>query len=387
MPASKTIFDIIQYYAYNFIMKIAVIAGEKSGDNYGAYLIDALRRQRTDISILGTGGESIREKSDIFIEGMPSGQMGFSGVVSRLPLFYRAFNRVKDAIEREKPSFIVFIDNPGFNLKLAEVFGRHIPCFYYIPPKVWAHNYQRVKTIKKNIRAVIAIFPFEREIYEREGIPVVWFGHPVQDLINKDIPQKEAQTTPVMGLLPGSREEEVKYLLPVFLRLARKVSAARRVKVALSASDKDIRKTEEAILNKYPSGAEIEIREGNPHNVITESSIVLAASGTVNLEVALFKRPLLVFYKTTALNYLLARLMVKLEMVSPVNLLAGERVVPEYIQRFPYSKIAGDITEILDKGRLYQREMAVFTRLESDIRSSNVSAAVAAFLMQETKKR
>ena len=174
----------------------------------------------------------------------------------------------------------------------------------------------------------------------------------------------------------------MKYLLPVFLRLALKFFSARRVKVALSASENEIRKTEEAILNKYPSGAEIEIREGNPHNVITESSIVLAASGTVNLEVALFKRPLLVFYKTTALNYLLARLMVKLEMVSPVNLLAGERVVPEYIQRFPYSKIAGDITEILDKGRLYQREMAVFTRLESDIRSSNVSAAVAAFLMK-----
>ena len=360
-------------------MKIAVIAGEKSGDNYGAALIDSIRRIKPDVSVIGTGGEGIRKRADLFID-CPYGKMGFSGVLSRLHLFYRAFKEVKETIERENPSFVVFIDNPGLNLKLADALGKTHTCFYYIPPKVWAHNYKRIRIIKSSIRAVITIFSFERTLYQKEGIPAFWFGHPVTDLIKSgEVP--EGGDIPVIGLLPGSREEEVRYLLPVFIRILRYASEKRKIMALLSASDKEIRKIEEDILRK--EGEEITLFEGSPEKVIKGSSLLLAASGTVNLEVALYGKPLLVFYKTTYLNYILARLVVKLDMISPVNLIMREKVVPEYIQQFPYRKIVKEIDDILDKGLLYQREMEAFAHLKEVMGSGSVSEKVAGFLIKE----
>ncbi|MCM8829748.1 MAG: lipid-A-disaccharide synthase [Candidatus Omnitrophica bacterium] len=365
-------------------MKIAVIAGEKSGDNYGALLIDAIRKIEKDVFVIGTGGEGIREKADLFIKS-PYGRMGFSGVISHLPLFYHAFKKVKEILKKECPSFIVFIDNPGFNLKLAQVLGEKFPCFYYIPPKVWAHNYGRIRIMKKYIKAVITIFPFEEGIYKKEGIPAFWFGHPVTDLIKTEQNLKERYNIPVIGLLPGSREKEVRYLLPVFIHTVKIISKRRRVKTLLSASDMPIKRIEEEILKKYHT--EMEIIEGSPHIVIRYASVVLAASGTVNLEVALLQKPLLVFYKTKYLDYLIARSMVKLKIISPVNLLAGEKVIPEYIQYFPYRKITGDIEDILNKGALYRQEQELFSRIAEIAGRGNVSEAVAEFLIKNYAKR
>ncbi|MCM8820893.1 MAG: lipid-A-disaccharide synthase [Candidatus Omnitrophica bacterium] len=365
-------------------MKIAVIAGEKSGDNYAALLIDELIKIKKDVFIIGTGGEGIRRKADLFIES-PYGRMGFSGVILYLPLFYRAFQKVKDTIEREHPSFIVFIDNPGFNLKLAQVLGEKFPCFYYIPPKVWAHNYKRIRIIKKYIKAVITIFPFEKDIYQKEGIPAFWFGHPVIDLIKTNQSLREESDMPAIGLLPGSREEEVRYILPVFIHIVKIISKRRRVRVILSASDMPIKRIEEEILKKYHT--EMEIIEGSPHIVIKEASVVLAASGTVNLEVALLQKPLLVFYRTRYLDYLLARLMVKLDIISPVNLIAGKKIIPEYIQHFPYRKITGNIEDILDKRALYKQQKEIFSRIAEITGRGNVSEAVAEFLIKSSSNR
>ncbi|HOL22423.1 MAG TPA: hypothetical protein PLQ41_06180 [bacterium] len=359
-------------------MKISVIAGEKSGDNYGSLLIDCIRKIKPDVFVIGAGGEGIRERTDLFVD-LPYGKMGFSGVISSMPLFYRKFKEVKEILDKENPSFIVFIDNPGFNLKLAASLGEKFPCFYYIPPKVWAHNYKRIYVIKRYIKAVIPIFPFEQDIYQKEDIPVFWFGHPVIDLVKADETEKE-RDIPVIGLLPGSREEEVRYLLPVFLRILKIISGKRKVKALLSASDSAIRKIEERILKEHSTN--IDIIEGSPHSIIREVSLLLATSGTVNLEVALYGKPLLVFYKTTYLNYLLAKIMVKLDVISPVNLMLEKKVVPEYIQHFSYRRIVGDINNILDKGLLYRNQKDAFARIKIMIGRENVSERVADFLIK-----
>ncbi|MCX8083240.1 MAG: lipid-A-disaccharide synthase [bacterium] len=365
-------------------MKIGVIAGEKSGDNYGALLIEWIRKFEPDIFVIGTGGEGIRQKADLFIE-CPYGKMGFSGVITRLPLFYHSFQKVKEILEKENPAFIVFIDNPGFNLKLAGALGKKIPCFYYIPPKVWAHNYNRIRIIKRYIKAVITIFPFEQDIYKKENIPSFWFGHPVIDLI-VDGPEErqEKEDIPVIGLLPGSREEEIKYLLPVFIYTVNLLSKQRKVRVLLSASDRRIKDIEEKILKRH--NTEIEIIEGNPYNLIKKSALVLAGSGTVNLEVCLYRKPLLVFYKTSYFNYIIARLMVKLDMISPLNLILGEKVVPEYIQHFSYRAILDDIKDLLDKGILYKKQMDEFARLYGMMDGGSVSEKVAMFLLRGFQK-
>ncbi len=368
-------------------MKIAILAGEKSGDNYGALLVKNLRKLSPGIFIIGTGGAGMREGLDIFIEGLPYGKMGFSDVLKNIHRFYHSFKKIKGTLEEQNPSLIVFIDNPGFNLKMAQVLGKKFPCFYYIPPKIWAHNYNRIKTIKKYIRGVIPIFPFEEEIYRKEGVLCRWFGHPVSDLLKDLSADRQADSDkkrPVIGLLPGSREEEVRYLLPVFIKVVKKLSEKISLEVLLSASDSSIKETEESILKKY--GTSFRILEGTPHRVIEESCLVLSACGTVNLEVALLGKPLIVFYKTSVLNYLLAKIMVKLSMVSPVNLLLGEKVVPEYIQHLPYGQIIDNCLDILNKGEPYRKQMERLRSIKEQMGSLKVSEKVAGFLLKQVER-
>ncbi len=368
-------------------MKIAILAGETSGDKYGALLADSIRKIAPGAFIMGTGGEKMREHSDLYMEGLPQGRMGFSGVLADISLFCRFFRKISAVMEKERPSLVIFIDNPGFNLKMAHAIGKKFPCFYYIPPKIWAHNYGRIRIIKKYIRAVVPIFHFEEEIYRSEGIPCRWFGHPARDLVEpalQDMPEipRPDRRVPCVGLLPGSRQEEVINLLPVFVRTVKMVSQKTAVDVLLSASDADIRKTEERIMKR--ESVRFRIIEGAPHRVIRNSDLLLAASGTVNMEVALMEKPLIVFYKTSRMNYLLARIMVKLSVISPVNLVAGEKAVPEYIQRFPYARIVSDCTEILEKGPLYGKEKECFRVVRGRTGSGNVSARTAEFILRES---
>ncbi len=370
-------------------MKIVVLAGETSGDNYGALLVENIRKLSSGVFIAGTGGEKMKKRADLFIEGLPCGTMGFSGVLKNIHLFYRSFKEIRKAIEDIRPDLIILIDNPGFNLKMAQALGKKFPVCYYIPPKIWAHNYGRIKTIKKYVRAVIPIFDFEEGIYRKEGIPCRWFGHPAVDLISSSIENPERKkvggNVPVVGLLPGSRHEEVAGLLPVFIRTVRLLKQKMHVEVLLSAADAATRKTEAAILKEY--GEELEIIEGAPQPLIKNSDLLLAASGTVNLEAALAEKPLIVFYKTSALNYLLARIMVKLDFISPVNLLYGEKIVPEYVQRFPYDRIAEDCADILKRGKIYSRQAEKFRALKEKTGRGNVSAKVSEFLLGMAEAR
>lgn len=367
-------------------MKIIILAGETSGDNYGALLIESIRKLSPDTFIAGTGGSRMKQHLDIFIEGLPYGKMGFSGVLKNLPLFYLSFRKIKKSVERLKPDLIVFIDNPGFNLKMAQALGKKFLCCYYIPPKIWAHNYGRIKTIKKYVRAVIPIFAFEEEIYKKEGVLCRWFGHPAVDLLRQlpAAPDKESfngTKVPAIGLLPGSRQEEVLNLLPVFIRITDLLKKQVQFQVRLSASDGEIKKTEEIILKKHR--VNFNITEGPPHKVINNSDLLLAASGTVNLEVALAGKPLLVFYKTSVLNYLLAKIMVKLNVISPVNLLVGEKVVPEYVQRFPYGRIVEDCLDIMKRGDIYRKQTEFFRTVTKKTGTGNVSEKTAEFLLRQ----
>jgi len=166
-------------------MKISILAGEISGDNYGALLARNLKQISPQIEISGAGGEKMKKEGVEIIEGMPTGYMGYSSIILKLPEYLKFFKKVVSEINDTKPDIIIFVDNPGFNLKVAETLGKKFLKIYYIPPKVWAHNYKRVKKIKRNIDLVIPIFPFEKDIYEKEKIPFKYLGHPVVDLIQK----------------------------------------------------------------------------------------------------------------------------------------------------------------------------------------------------------
>ena len=371
-------------------MKIALLAGEVSGDKYGALLAAKLKARRPRLDLFGMGGERMAAQGVRIIQGVPYGVMGLSGVLSRLPSFVAGFRRVLADIARENPALVVLLDNPGFNLRVAARIGTRFPCYYYIPPKVWAHGYGRIHVMKSVLKGVIAIFPFEKELYDREGIPCVWFGHPIGDIM-EFTPEREPFWTgcgldtrvPLVGVFPGSRREEIGYLMPLLLRAVEKIGGLTRVQAVFSAVDGAARRQQEWFMRRQ--GVSYPIWEGSPYGLMKYSAAVFAACGTANLEVALLKTPLLVFYRTSSLTYGIARHVVQLSHVSPANIPLGkDAAVPEYIQSFSLGDACDRALELLEKGPLYRREMAAFMRLEEMLRRDSVTDRVAEFLLGRT---
>ena len=362
-------------------MKIGIFTGEVSGDNYAAILAKNINEINPDIEIFGTGGKILEKVGVEIIKGMPVGYMGYSSVILKLPSYLKFFKKVIYEIEKRSPDIIVFIDNPAFNLKVAEKLKGKFFNVYYIPPKIWAHNYKRIKKIKKYINFVIPIFPFEENIYKKEGIKCTYFGHPVVDLIKKGEKRNKEKT--MIGILPGSRIQEVYYTLPVILDIVYDLKKEIDFDVGISSFDEEIEMVIKKICKR--KRIEFEIFKGFPYTLIENSDLILSTSGTVNLEVALLLKPLIVFYKTSFLNYLIGRCMVKLNMVSPVNLFIGENVVPEYIQKIPKEKVKKDIIDLIGKKEMYQKEIKSFKYLKEKIGQEGVSKKVAEFILELTK--
>jgi len=367
-------------------MKISVLTGEISGDNYGALLVKEIKKIDSSVSIFGVGGEKLKEEGVEIIEKIPLGEIGWFSIIKKIIPFFISYKKVLKKIEEKKPDIIVFIDNPGFNLKLAKSLGKKFTCYYYIPPKIWAHNYGRVKIMKKYLKGVIAIFPFERKIYEEEGIPCFYFGHPIVDIIDFN-PDKEKflkscnlkENIPIIGILPGSRKEEVLYLMPEFLKIVEGLNSKKEIQVVFSAVNEEIKKIEEKIMEKFH--IQLPILTENVYSLIKYSTCILSASGTANLEISLFKKPFLVFYKTSFLNYIIAKFVVKLNAVSPVNILFGEKIIPEYLQKFSKGEVIEKIIELLNKGPLYKKEIESFDKLDKIFSERNVTEKVAQLLL------
>jgi len=255
--------------------------------------------------------------------------------------------------------------------------------FYYIPPKVWAHrNCKRIKLIKKYIDFVIPIFPFEKEIYEKENIPYAYFGHPFVDLVKESRDNKwmGKKNKFLIGILPGSREEEIKYNIPLMKKVVENLHKKIDFSLLISSSEK---KFEKFIENTFKNSTIDYFITDNLYMIIKNSDVILAVSGTVNLEVAYSEKPMIVFYRTSFLNYFIARFLIKLNMISPVNIILGEKIVPEYIQNFSVEDAVRDIIKLIRKESLYEKEMNGFGKLKEILREKNVSENIAKFIIEK----
>ncbi len=372
-------------------MKIALLAGETSGDQYGALLADYLRNFQPDLTLIGLGGRKMAGARVRFLAEIPLGTIGWTDVFRKLPGYYQAYQHICREILREKPDLIVFLDNPGFNLQLAKTLGKKFPCYYYIPPKVWAHGQNRLRIMKEYIQAVIAIFSFEVSYFQKEGINCYWFGHPIVDIIDWQVETKQLEEKylgerekSLLGILPGSRKQEIEYLLPELLPLAKEIQFREKLEIVFSAVDEESHLLQERIMKQKK--IHFPIWQGSSYALMKRSRVLLAACGTVNLELALLGKPFLVLYKTSLLNYLIARSVVKLKFASPVNICLGKRVVPEHLQFIDRELVTGQVQELLRKGRLYQQEKEGFLELEKLFPRENVSRKVAEFLLQHARK-
>lgn len=313
-------------------LKIYIIAGEPSGDLHGAHLVRAIHEQDPSVQFRGFGGPKMRAEGvelDQDIDQLSF--MGFVEVIRHSPQILANFSRAKKSIQSWQPDAILYIDFPGFNMRMAKwAHNNGYKNFYYIAPQAWAWKAKRSHQLKKYIDELFCILPFEKEFFARYDIDAHYVGHPLVDII--DHFKKNNQTHPdqkeekILALLPGSRTQEVKNVLPIQLK-ASKVFHDHKVIIARSPNVKT--ELYETIMSQFSSGAEI---NDSAYDLLFRADIAAVASGTATLETALFNVPQVVCFKGNLLSYHIARALVKVPYISLVNLIADQPIVKELIQ-------------------------------------------------------
>lgn len=320
--------------------KIAILAGEASGDLTGASLVRALKNKIPEIDIFGTGGHRMKDAGVRLIYDTTSlGLIGIWESLGKIPILFRLMNNLKKVLAEENPDAVVFVDTPSLNLRLAR-FAKSIglKTIYYFPPSAWSTEVERARNIAKCVDKIVPAFSFTAEVYKKAGIKADYFGHPLVDLLDGS-PKGEnilkelnlANANPVIGLMPGSRMQEVRTLLPPMLKAAEKIKEALPgtefiLPVALPAFFSYIKERAKA------STVPVHLIQGSAQEVMRVSRLLIMASGSASLEAACFQIPMILLYRLSRPDWFLASLLVKLPYAGLPNLILKKKVVPELLQ-------------------------------------------------------
>ena len=340
---------------------ILLVAGEPSGDTHGAELIHALRRLRPDVRCLGVGGSRMKSAGQDQLYDLSShAVIGLVEVLKHYPRLRSVFNALLRLAVETAPEAVIFIDYPGFNLRLAKALRRLLPntrLIYYISPQVWAWKAGRAKEMAKTLALLLVIIGFEKDWFSQNAprLRVEWVGHPIWDRIMvrdanlypspSPLPPPLPSAAPLrppsrgevparIALLPGSREGEIRKHLPILIRAARELRGRHRnLRLVWICPDAEKQRLGHRIIEEM-GGTDLHIESyvGYQLSHLSRCDLALLASGTVSMECACLGLPQIVFYKVHPLTYILGRMLVKTRFVSMVNLLANREVVPEYIQ-------------------------------------------------------
>jgi lipid-A-disaccharide synthase len=352
---------------------ILIVAGENSGERNGADLVHQFKKLHPSLSFFGIGGKHMqREGVQLLFPIEELAVVGVFEIISHLPRLKKIFNKIKRKIKHKRPRAAVLIDSPDFNLRLAKKLKRlSIPVLYYISPTVWAWRKGRLRTIKKTVDKMMLIFPFEEKIYKEHGIPAVYVGHPLQERVRTSLtkdeffekhgldPQKK-----LISLLPGSRQSELKYHLPVLAEALERVKSEWEVQFVLLLAD-NLKKN--FLLDLLPPGLKgLKILGEDHYEAIASSDLALSACGTATLEAALLETPLIAFYRISPLTYFFGNRLATIKNFSIVNILAGERIIPELIQRdFTAQNIFEETKKILDSEDTRSEMIAQFRTIKN----------------------
>jgi lipid-A-disaccharide synthase len=317
-------------------MKLYIIAGESSGDAHAAVLMHELLSLRPDIEFYGAGGPRMREvgRSHIF-EWVQEAVVGLWDVLMKYPYFRTQFYRIHREIGRLLPDAVIFVDYPGFNLRLADYLhrkgypGKKI---YYISPQVWAWNRGRIAKMARYLDLMMCIFPFEKPLYEASGLRTEFVGHPmVAELEAKRISTK--RDPKLVGLFPGSREREVRRILPIMLEAANiLLQRDPSIRFEVSAASDELRELVQqiAVRHDFPR---VPIGVRHSIELMQRAFVGMVASGTATMEASFFRFPFVLLYKVSWLTFVPGRLLVKVNYLGMPNILAAKPpIIPEFIQ-------------------------------------------------------
>jgi len=317
--------------------QILLIAGEVSGDHHGAALVKELKKLDPEYSFFGIGGDGLKsEGMDILFHIEEMAFLGIGEIIRHLPFIKRVKESLIKKAKNEKPVCAVLIDYPGFNMRMAKALKQlQIPVLYYISPQLWAWGKGRLKNVQKYIDKMLVLFPFEKKFYKDHDIEAEYVGHPIVD---KHVPFLEETSRRIdpqnisIGLLPGSRKQEVNYLMPKMISAARqlfnqnKINRAEIVKVAQLPN---------SLYSNMLTDVDtfITIVEKPLNETLPKYDAIIVASGTATLETGYFGVPMLIVYHVNPLTYWLGKLLVKVPFIGLVNIVAEKQVAFELIQK------------------------------------------------------
>lgn len=320
--------------------ELMIIAGEVSGDMHAALLARAISQKAPGVRLYGIGGEQLRAAGvETYYDVRDMAVMGFTEVMRRLPFFWRVFHDMVRIARERRPDAIILVDYPGFNLRFAaRAHAMGLKTLYYICPQVWAWNKQRIPLMARIVDRLLAIFPFEPQVFAGTALKVDFVGHPLVDEIRDSLAQPLTPLPwtgePRVALLPGSRLQEVKRILPSLLETAALIEArhagASFIIPTPSAEVSATVRNMAASLPRVPR--RLGVVEGATRQVLRQAAAALVTSGTATLESALLDCPTVVVYKASPLTFFLAKRLVTLPHIGIVNLIAQRRICPEFIQ-------------------------------------------------------
>ncbi|MGZ7040114.1 MAG: lipid-A-disaccharide synthase [Thermoanaerobaculia bacterium] len=367
-------------------MKLAVVAGEASGDLHAADVLHELKKLDPSLEAFGIGGDSmVREGFVALHHAREMGIVGLFNVIRHLRMFRRIFDELMARIEAERPNAVLLVDYPEFNLRVARKAKElGIPVIYYVSPQIWAWRKGRVKQIARNVDEMIVILPFEEEFYRAHGVTVTYVGHPLVEQLSATRRPPRQDGVLRIALLPGSRRMEVDSLLPPMLRAVEILRRERKVDAyvmqAPTIDDAHLRRIMER------EGVEVRVVRHDRGQGLSSADVALSSSGTATLEAAILGTPVVVMYRLSPLTHLVAKRLVTLPYFSLVNIIAGKNVVPELLQSaVTPERIADEVRKLADPAN-YERVTAELARIRMKRGEPGASRRAAEAIMARTSR-
>ena len=361
-----------------------IIAGEVSGDYIGASLIKELKKLDDGIMVFGIGGDRMLEAGmKILYHIKKMAFLGFVEVVKHLPFIRHVQTELLETIKTKGIKYVVLIDYPGFNLNFAKklrLLG--VKIIYYISPQIWAWGAGRIKKIKKYVDKMLVVFPFEEELYKKNGVDVELVGHPLVDrtyeyifLRREELFSKyKLDDKDILLLMPGSREHEVSKIFPVIIKAAGRIAAEFNLQIVVACASN----FDENIFYKPEIAEKFKVVKNFTYDLMKYSKLGIIKSGTSTLEAGIFELPMVIVYKTSRLTYLIGKNLVRLNNIGMVNIISGEKIVPELIQNdASEEKIYAECKKILPDNSFYRDIKEKLKSLKEKLGSTGASGRAA----------
>lgn len=373
------------------MVKFFVITGEASGDLHASFLIKEIKKRLPESRFFGIGGKKMEDEGvKLFFHIEKISVVGFWEAFMKVGNIRKILRSIVEKMRNMKPDALILVDFPGFNLRLAP-FAKNlgIKVIYYITPQVWAWGGWRLRSMYKNIDLALVIFPFEERIFSSYGIKTSFVGHPILDEMSlkksKELFCKEhalSPEKPIIALLPGSREGEIKRILPIMLLISKEIKKRRSdVQFILPTIS-------EVMEGFLPDKRDIRIIYDETSDGIHVADTALAASGTVTLETAFLGTPSVIIYKISILTYLIIKWLIKLPYIGLVNIVRGKKIIPEYIQfSIRINQISDEILRMLEDTRYVATIKEELKEVKKILGKKGASKNAAEIIVKEIMKK